>query len=621
MQCYYDEKDMELLRYVFKITSYFLTILNLNKMNKTKGYMRTNDEKGETGMKKAVSKKAVLKIIWILFALTGLAVCIPGIDRLITKDYTAISDYMALADAWDITINGHVYENVDLTDFHFPAVRKGDVVTMQCVLPSDWGLVEGAMRFYVRHSAVRMYVEDEQVYEYGCDRLAEGKTIGSGYQFIDFPNEYQGKRLCITLFVAEEKAFSKFDSIRLYEWKNAYRALATENRLPLFCGSFLSIFGIIICVITIFSLLYSTKYIRLLCISLFSICMGLWTLSYYNVMLIFAAPLYSISLINYLALYLAPIPLTVYIYDEVANLKYKLLKIFYRIFIVVVFSAFVVTMMLHALDIVHLTGTLKYMQVILLGGLIFFLLVLILNLKFGRAENRLSVLGLLVFIGCVAYDMLGYNSQRYFAKNFFNIKGVSSSGIMIFICIMFVSYYIEMTQKMMQQKERDFLIKSAYTDELTQLHNRRYCMEYMNKLKDERNFKYTVICFDLNNLKTVNDTYGHAKGDVLIRSAAEVIAQTFESYGVVARMGGDEFVAVIRTADETKLTALMEQFSQNIAHKNHVIKDLNMSIAYGYASGSHSDSDIEKVYQTADDRMYENKKQMKEQMNGKIQRR
>ena len=101
------------------------------------------------------------------------------------------------------------------------------------------------------------------------------------------------------------------------------------------------------------------------------------------------------------------------------------------------------------------------------------------------------------------------------------------------------------------------------------------------------------------------------RSDVLIRSAAEVIAETFESLGVVARVGGDEFTAVIGTAEEEKLASLMEQFQQNIDRKNRAVKDLNMSIAYGYASGSQSDSDIEKVYQIADDRMYEKKKQMK----------
>lgn len=556
-------------------------------------------------------KKAVLKTIWIVFVLISMLVWIPQIDKLITKDYAVISECVLLDDAWDITINEDSFQNVLLTDFHFPAVGKGDTITMQRTLPSDWGLVEGVLRFYVRHDAVRMYVDEELIYEYGYDRLDKNQTLGSGYQFIKFPNEYQGKQLRIQLVMAEDDVFTKFDSVRLYEWENAYRVLITENRLPLFCGSFLILFGLIVSVITIVALFFSTKYIRLFCISLFAICMGLWSLSYYNVMLIFAIPLYSISLINYLVLYLAPIPLIIYIYEEVKNLKYKSLKVFYWIYFATELLAVFVAITLHTFNLVHLAGMFKYMQIIMLVGLLFFLLVLIMNLNNSRYEGKLSVVGLLIVIACVAYDMLGYNAGRYFGKDYFNLRGVTSSGIMMFICILFVSFYIEMTQKMMEQKERDFLIKSAYTDELTRLHNRRYCMEYMNKLREERNFKYTVICFDLNNLKTVNDTYGHAKGDVLIRSAAEVIAETFESYGVVARMGGDEFVAVIGTADEEKLAFLMKEFVQNIDRKNRVIKDLNMSIAYGYASGSQSDSDIEKVYQIADDRMYEKKKQMK----------
>ena len=50
----------------------------------------------------------------------------------------------------------------------------------------------------------------------------------------------------------------------------------------------------------------------ILCISLFSVCIGLWTLCYYNVLLIFTMPLYTISLLEYLSLYLAPIPLIIY---------------------------------------------------------------------------------------------------------------------------------------------------------------------------------------------------------------------------------------------------------------------------------------------------------------------
>ncbi len=552
-----------------------------------------------------------LKFIWILFALISILTWMPRLDGLLTKEYSAISGYVGLDDGWDVTVNEKTWQNVLLTALQFPAVSKGDEITMQRTLPADWGLVEGALRLYVRHSAVSMYIDDELVYEYGTDRLAAGKTLGSGYQFVNFPNTYQGKTLRIQMTVAEDKVFTKLDSMRLYEWKDAFRVLVTENRLPLFSGCFLMLFGLIVFAITVFALLFSTKYIRLFCISLFSICMGLWTLSYYNVMLIFAVPLYSISLINYLALYLAPVPLTIYIREEVANLRLRPLTIAYRVFLAVELAAVFAVMTLHTLNIVHLTGMLKYMQAVLFVGLLFFLLVLLLNLKFSRLENQLSVLGMLVVIGCVAYDLIGYNSGRYLGMDAFNIRGVSSSGIMIFICILFISFYIEMTQKMMEQKERDFLIKSAYTDELTQLHNRRYCMERLNKMRDEQTADYTIVCLDVNNLKTVNDTCGHAKGDVLIRSAASVIAQTFEQDGMVARTGGDEFVAVLRTTDEKRLSALMEQFEQNIAQKNLAENGLNLSIAYGYASASRQDNDIDKIYQTADDCMYEKKKQMK----------
>ena len=72
-------------------------------------------------------------------------------------------------------------------------------------------------------------------------------------------------------------------------------------------------------------------------------------------------------------------------------------------------------------------------------------------------------------------------------------------------------------------------------------------MEYMNKIKESGNSDYTIICFDLNDLKITNDTYGHARGDILIKSAAEVIKDTFEPHGVVARIGGDEFISILNT--------------------------------------------------------------------------
>ncbi|MCM1326513.1 MAG: GGDEF domain-containing protein [Bacteroidales bacterium] len=563
-------------------------------------------------MKDKITLKNILRVLWILTLLGSVIIWLPKVDGLLSKDYQQISDYVSLDDHWEITVNGEVYHDVSLEGFLFDSVKKGEEIVMTRVLPKDLTVTEGVLRFNTRHCAVRVYIDDEQVYEYGYDRMAQNKSVGSGFLFVNCPEEYAGRTLTIKYCLVENKSLKKISSVRIYPWENAYRVLLTENRLPTFIGSFLVIFGIVIGLITMFAVLFSTKYIRMLCISLFSICMGLWTLCYYDVLLVFAVPLYSVSLLEHVALYLAPLPLVVYVYEDVRNMKHKLLHIFHWIILAFQILSLAVIMGLHTVDRVHLTESLHYEYGLIIICLIYFGVVITLSIKNSKLLNRLYLLGLLIICCCTVYDMLSYQANvHYGGTSFFSLKGVLSIGVLALIFILFIGFYIEMTQKMMQEAERNSLIRRAYTDELTGLHNRRYCIEYLDKIKEEEKFNFTIICFDVNNLKTVNDTYGHAKGDILIKSAADVIAEIFEEWGVVARMGGDEFIAVINTSKEDKIKELIERFQANIEKKNKQIEDLNMSIAWGYAFGSQTEVDIDKVYQEADDRMYECKRQMK----------
>ncbi len=499
-----------------------------------------------------------------------------------------------------------------LDDFRFPAVGRGDEIIMRRTLPEDWELVEGTLRLSIRHSAVSVLIDDESIFEFGYDRVARNKTVGSGFEFINFPNTYQGRELTIFLYPAENRLFTRLDPVRIYPWENAYRALMTENRLPLFLGGFLLIFGLAAFHITELAIVFSRKYLRLLCVSAFFVCMGFWTLCYYRVVSVYAIPLYAISLVEYIAFYLAPLPLIVYMYEDVKKLRQKPLQVIYWVLLAAHILALAVMTTLHARDIVHFAAMLPFVVGIIVACLIFFSVVILLNFKSSRAENRLYLTGMFIIVCCTTYDLIGYGSDRLYGDSrLMRIKGVSSIGVMLFIFILFLTFYVDMTRKMMQEAERNSLIKSAYTDELTKLYNRRYCMEYMGKLREEKRSDYAVVCFDLNNLKKVNDTMGHAQGDVLIRSAAEVLAETFDSHGIVARMGGDEFLAVVNTSDPGRMAELMELFQRNVARKNGENGNLHLSIACGYAFGKESGQDIEKVYQEADNRMYENKKQIK----------
>lgn len=555
--------------------------------------------------------KNLLRILWILYALISTLIWLPQVDRLLVKDYSAMSQYISLDDSWEICIGDDLYSDISLNDLRFDTVRKGDEIIMRRKLPDDLGVSDGALRIHIRQSAVRIYIDDDLFYEYGYDRISQGKMVGSGYQFINFPNEAHGKTLTIHLYQSEDKIFSKLDSIRIYPWENAFRLLMTENRIPLFAGCFLLIFGLVAMTITIFALVFSLKYIRLFCVSIFSLLIGLWTLCYYNVVLVFSIPLYSVSLLEHLSFYLAPIPLLIYMREDVRNLKQRFLRYCYQTLVIVQTASTACMILLHALDIVHLAATLPYMQMFIVCDLIYFIFIEILNLKSSQPIDRLFLIGMLIIGVCLSYDLISYCGTRYHGSTPLTLRGVAPVGVVIFIAILICSFYISLTQKMMHETERNFLLKSAYTDELTQIHNRRYCMEYMNKIRETEDLNYTIICFDLNNLKKTNDTYGHTRGDILIKSAAEAIQETFETYGIVARIGGDEFISILHTTISEEILKLLTQFQSTVNRKNQEIADLNMSIAYGYASCSIQESNIDKVYQMADDRMYEKKKQMK----------
>ena len=535
-------------------------------------------------------------------------------DRLICKDLNAVSDKVTLNEQWDITINETQYTDITLDSFSFDTVKKGDNIIMERTLPTDWTLEEPALCLHIRQTTVNLFVDDTLIYTYGQERAEQGKTVGSGIQLINFSNAYKGKELKIVLHVTEDHAFSNFDPIWLSEWSNSYRFIITENRLPFFLGSFLIVFGVAVTLILIFAVALSKKYANILCLSLFSICVGIWTLCYHNVVLIFSIPLYSISLMEYMSLLLAPLPIIGYMYTYVKQLNSNFLMRCYNILFTVQLLLTVITIYLHTKDIIHSAQMLTYYHILFTIHAFFFSYVLYKGTQVHQRRKYLYSIGLIIVIACILYDLIFYILNRYFGIQIFKLKGASSLGIIIFIAILILDLYHEVTLKMMEEQEKALLIKRAYTDELTQINNRTFCSEYMNKLQSDDNNNYTVITFDLNNLKKTNDTYGHVMGDLLITTAAHVISEAFSTAGIVGRMGGDEFIAILPTKDITQIETLLCTFNQLIDATNEHKPDLHLSISYGYATCTDvTEHNIEKVYQLADRRMYECKRKYKEQ--------
>lgn len=562
-------------------------------------------------MKKILSKK-LLKNLWLIYSLSSVFIVIFLVNNLIRSDINKTSDMKIINDNWSITVNDKVYENANLKDFRASSLKIGDTITMSTVISDEWDYESPTLYFFSRHSTLKVYIDNNIIYSYGEKRYKDNKSLGCGIHFINFSNDYKGKTLLIELIITEDNAFSRFDSVYITEWSNSYRYFMTDNFVPLLVDSFLVIFGIFVILFSIFAITYSKKYVSFFLLAIFSMCMGLWSLCYHNILAIFSIPIYSISLMEYMALYIAPIPFIGFVYSYVKVLSEKIYKIIYNVLFLFQSIFTIVAITLHTLDIVHAAKLQKGFHAMLLIHLLFFATIFYKNIKYNYLNKKSYIFGLLFFSATIIYDTVGYNLQRSFGADGYTITGLSSIGIAMFLAILAIDVYHGIAKKTLEENEKELLIRHAYTDHLTDVYNRRYCAEYMSKLDNEKNASYSIIIFDLNNLKMINDNYGHTIGDKFIKESANIINISFREHGIVGRLGGDEFIALIDTNDKNLLKSMISEFEKHIKNYNNKNKDFEISIAYGLATCDESEEPgTENIYRIADTRMYECKVKQK----------
>ena len=104
-------------------------------------------------------------------------------------------------------------------------------------------------------------------------------------------------------------------------------------------------------------------------------------------------------------------------------------------------------------------------------------------------------------------------------------------------------------------RRTESLHRLAITDHLTDTYNRRYfyhLTDHILRQAGEKNFRATLLLYDIDDFKHYNDTYGYAAGDEILRATAMLMKQTTRSHDVVARIGGDEFAVLFWDAEEPR---------------------------------------------------------------------
>lgn len=155
----------------------------------------------------------------------------------------------------------------------------------------------------------------------------------------------------------------------------------------------------------------------------------------------------------------------------------------------------------------------------------------------------------------------------------------------------------------------------ALTDSLTGLYNRRYLEVHLENLMQRvlhggRAFALLVI--DIDHFKQVNDEYGHAVGDDVLREISNRLAHSVRNFDLVARMGGEEFVVVMPDASNEVMTAVAERLCQRIARQPFTVANgtgqIDVTISIGCAAASGEDDRPDVLLKRADEALYQAKR-------------
>lgn len=152
----------------------------------------------------------------------------------------------------------------------------------------------------------------------------------------------------------------------------------------------------------------------------------------------------------------------------------------------------------------------------------------------------------------------------------------------------------------------------SITDELTGLSNRRYfdnCFEKEFLRAQRYNNKLTLVMFDIDHFKSVNDTYGHQCGDFVLKQVANAALQTFRKTDTVFRFGGEEFVVILTETDLNHAIIPLERFRKTIETLNleYQNQNVNITVSIGACEYFPDIKDKDELLQKTDSALYEAK--------------
>ncbi|MBI4762968.1 MAG: GGDEF domain-containing protein [Chloroflexi bacterium] len=198
--------------------------------------------------------------------------------------------------------------------------------------------------------------------------------------------------------------------------------------------------------------------------------------------------------------------------------------------------------------------------------------------------------------------------------------GIATSSMIIatvvptLIAPPFAYITLRLTYQLDLAEER--LRQLAITDELTQAYNRRYFIEIATKvLAGTKRYgdSFAIIIFDIDDFKRINDTYGHAAGDQVLRMISEICTTHIRDSDIFARYGGEEFVILVQRCSPTDIVKFAERIRITLSQARVLYNQVEIQFTVSMGAGIFDSQtpDLDTILTRADAALYAAKKQGK----------
>lgn len=451
------------------------------------------------------------------------------------------------------------------------------------------------LAFYLVHQYAQVYIEDELVYSLTPQNPTfTNQDVGCNWVMLPLSQDMVDKQTRIVVTPIYQEVKNRTTEFLI---GSRYRiSLETvRNDLPDILLSIVAIgVGIGFMVISLMSLLQRKGKNSLLYLGLFSACIGTWKLlDIRSAPLIFYRHPMLLSQISLAALSLAVVPFIIYIRLQFKENRHRVLDVACGISLLNLF----LQILLQLTGLMDMRESLQFTHISMGVAAIAVIHVVIAEWHKKRRDRKLW-LTMGFFLLCVVGTALDVG--------LFYIKG--NSFRLLNTLVLFVVYIIVMGSMTLVEMNQRALI-----DYSTGLYNRSRCSELLRR-EDILEDKVCLIMFDLNQLKMVNDTWGHEAGDEMISRFANALRQTIPASAFLGRYGGDEFIAVIRECTPESIEDILSNLEKTVSVSN-AHHEPKVHYAAGYAmSDDWPESTLRMLLEKADQAMYENKRTYYESM-------